>query len=96
VFLALFIINSAVFMPVFSTTQNTQLAWISRTLLPFYGIFMILCGLAAGVVGLVAVIREHERLLAGVADDPARGVRALIAPGRIPGAALSKQVARDD
>jgi hypothetical protein len=29
-------------------------------LLPFYGIFMMLCGLAAGVLGLIAVIRKHE------------------------------------
>jgi cadmium resistance protein CadD (predicted permease) len=60
-FVALFIINSAVFMPVFSTTQNEQLSWVSRTLLPFYGIFMALCGLASGVAGLVAVLRKHER-----------------------------------
>ena len=35
-------------------------AW-RQILLPFYGIFMLLCGLAAGVVGLIAIIRNHER-----------------------------------
>jgi hypothetical protein len=31
------------------------------TLPPVYGIFMLLCGLGTGIVGLVAVIRQHER-----------------------------------
>ena len=26
-----------------------------------YGIFMMLCGLAPGVIGLIAVFRRHER-----------------------------------
>lgn len=30
-------------------------------MLPFYGIGMLACGLAAGVVGFIAVIRRHER-----------------------------------
>jgi hypothetical protein len=29
--------------------------------LPFYGIAMLSCGLAAGIVGLIAVIRRQER-----------------------------------
>jgi len=49
------LINSFVFMP-----PSTN-ALFSRTFLIFYGILMILCGLAAGVVGLVALIRNHER-----------------------------------
>lgn len=53
-FVVLFIINSAVFM-------SLQEGWWTQSLLPFYGIFMILCGLAAGVIGLIAVIRKHER-----------------------------------
>jgi len=54
VFVVMFIINSAVFMvPTFNP------AW-GPTLLPFYGIFMILCGLASGITGLVAIIRQHE------------------------------------
>jgi hypothetical protein len=28
---------------------------------PVYGIFMLFCGLAAGIVGLVAITRQHER-----------------------------------
>ena len=54
-FMVMFIINSAVFMRL---TENTPWQLI---VLPVYGIFMILCGLAAGVVGLIAVIRKHER-----------------------------------
>jgi succinate dehydrogenase hydrophobic anchor subunit len=60
-FIVLFMINSLVLMPVFSTTSNASLAWFSQTFLPFYGILMALCGLAAGIVGLLAVIRQHER-----------------------------------
>jgi len=29
--------------------------------LPFYGIAMLACGLAAGIAGLIAVIRRGER-----------------------------------
>jgi Na+(H+)/acetate symporter ActP len=57
-FVVLFIINSAVFMPASQYPSNT---WWMSTYLPFYGIFMILCGLAAGVIALMAVIRKHER-----------------------------------
>ena len=28
---------------------------------PIYGIFMLLCGLAAGIVSLVAIVKQHER-----------------------------------
>ena len=54
-FVILMIINSTVFF-----NLPEQVGW-RRTLLPFYGIFMLLCGLAAGVVGLMAIIRRHER-----------------------------------
>lgn len=27
---------------------------------PVYGIFMLLCGLAAGIIGLVAIVKQHE------------------------------------
>ena len=57
-FVAMFIINSVVFMPASQYPSND---WWMQTLLPFYGIFMLLCGLSAGVVGLIAVIRKHER-----------------------------------
>jgi hypothetical protein len=58
VFLGMFIINSAVFMPAYQDPSND---WWRQAFLPFYGIFMVLCGLAAGIVGLIAVIRKHER-----------------------------------
>jgi hypothetical protein len=32
-----------------------------QAVLPFYGIAMLLCGLAAGIFGLFAVARRHER-----------------------------------
>jgi hypothetical protein len=51
----LMIINSTVFMRL-----PEDVTW-RVTVLPFYGIFMMLCGLAAGIVGLIAVIRQHER-----------------------------------
>lgn len=54
-FVVLFMINSFVFMP---STVETPLR---QTLLPFYGITMLLCGLASGIVGLIAVIWQHER-----------------------------------
>ncbi len=54
-FVALFIINSAVFMRL-----TVEAPW-RQTVLPFYGIAMLSCGLAAGIVGLIAVIRRRER-----------------------------------
>jgi len=54
-FVVMFLINSFVFMP-----TSSDAPW-RQVILPFYGIFMLLCGLAAGVVGLIAVIRQHER-----------------------------------
>jgi hypothetical protein len=32
-----------------------------QSLLHFHGNFMLLCGLASGIVGLIAVKRKHER-----------------------------------
>jgi hypothetical protein len=54
-FVVLFIINSTVFMP-----STVDAPW-RQVILPFYGIAMLSCGLAAGIVGLIAVIRQHER-----------------------------------
>jgi hypothetical protein len=54
-FLVMSILNSAVFMRL-----PEEVTW-RQTLLPFYGIAMVLCGLAAGVVGLIAILREKER-----------------------------------
>ena len=53
-FVALFIINVAVI----SSTLETL--W-RQTLLPYYVIFMLSCSLAAGIAGLLAVIRQRER-----------------------------------
>ena len=54
-FVFLFLINSFVFMP-----SASNASW-RHVILPFYGIFMLLCGLGAGVTGTIAVIRAHER-----------------------------------
>jgi hypothetical protein len=55
VFVGLFLVNSFVFM---STSSDAP--W-RHVLLPFYGLLMLLCGLAAGILGLIAVIRKNER-----------------------------------
>ncbi len=57
-FVVMFIVNTAIFMPLWMYAPDAP--W-RQALLPVYGIFMMLCGLAAGIVALVAVIREHER-----------------------------------
>ncbi len=54
-FAVLFLINSFVFMP-----STIVIPW-REVILPFYGVGMLLCGLAAGIVGLIAVIRRRER-----------------------------------
>jgi len=51
----LMIINSTIFMRL-----PEDVTW-RVTILPFYGIFMMLCGLAAGIVSLISVTRQHER-----------------------------------
>jgi hypothetical protein len=37
-----------------------EVAW-RVTILPIYAITMLLCGLAAGIVGLIAMVRQRER-----------------------------------
>jgi len=54
VFVVLNILSAAVFW-----RMPENLSW--RPLLIFYGIVMMLIGLAAGIVGLIAVIRRRER-----------------------------------
>jgi peptidoglycan/LPS O-acetylase OafA/YrhL len=56
VFLALFILNSIVLMPV---AQILGEGWWN-TAFAIYGIFTFLCGFVGGVLGLVAILR-HER-----------------------------------
>lgn len=57
-FVLMWLINTFVFMPI---GQFAPELWWRQALLPFYGIFMILCGFAAGVVGLMAITWKHER-----------------------------------
>ena len=54
-FVLMFFINSFVFMP-----TSSDAPW-RHVILPFYGIVMLLCGLASGIIGWIAVIRNHER-----------------------------------
>lgn len=56
-FAVLAVVNATVFRP------STVAAPWRQVLLPFYGIAMMSSGLAAGIVGLVAVTRRHERSL---------------------------------
>ena len=55
VFAVMFMIDTMVFMRLPGDAPGRQ------TWLPYYGVVMMLCGLAAGVVGVIAVIRKHER-----------------------------------
>jgi hypothetical protein len=57
-FLVMFVINSGVFMP---TCGYGQSPWWCQAVLPFYGIFMLLCGISSGILGLLALILRHER-----------------------------------
>jgi len=54
-FVTLFVINLTVFLPAIEETPWRQI------LLPFYGIFMLSCGLAAGIAGLISVVKRRER-----------------------------------
>jgi hypothetical protein len=54
-FVVMFFINSFVFMP-----TSSDAPW-RHVILPFYGIAMLLCGLGSGIVGWIAVTRQHER-----------------------------------
>ena len=55
IFVLLFMINSFVFMP-----SKDDAPW-RHSLGPFYAIGMLLCGLVAGVLALIALVRRHER-----------------------------------
>ena len=54
-FVVLMLINGLVFMRL-----PEQVGW-RQTILPVYGIAMMLCGLASGIVALVAIRRQNER-----------------------------------
>lgn len=55
-FVVLFAINSFVFMPM----SGSAAPW-RQTVLPYYGVGMMAVGFIAGVVGLLAVLRQRER-----------------------------------
>jgi hypothetical protein len=55
-FVVMFIIN----VVVFSVGIGDTTIW-HQMILPFYVASMLLCGLAGGVFGLIATIRQHER-----------------------------------
>ena len=54
-FVVMFVINIGVF------SLTTIAALWRGSILPFYGPIMLLCGLAGGIIGLIAMIRQHER-----------------------------------
>jgi hypothetical protein len=53
-FVVMSISNTIIFMP------SVGPSWWSQTILPYFGILMMLCGFAAGIVGLVAVLRNRD------------------------------------
>ncbi len=55
-----FAINS-VLVGVFGTSTNPAMNEFSRTYLPYWGIALFSCGFLAGVVGLVAILKDKER-----------------------------------
>jgi hypothetical protein len=57
-FIVLFLVNAQVFVPVASGALAA--AW-QQALLPYFGVFVMLCAVLAGIIGLIAVIRQHER-----------------------------------
>jgi uncharacterized membrane protein YfcA len=57
VFVVMFSINVAILV-----LLTDETFW-RDSILPFYAITMLVCGLAGGVVGSVTVIRQHERSL---------------------------------
>lgn len=59
-FIVMFAINS-VFIGVLGTSTNEAVNAFSRTVMPFYGIGMLMVGVSAGAVGLISIIKDHER-----------------------------------
>ena len=56
----MFILNAAVLMQ-FPNDIYEQNLWLQTWFLPVFVITMLLCGLAGGIAGIVAIIRHHER-----------------------------------
>ena len=61
-FVVMFAINS-VFVGALGTSTDPGWRAFSSTYLPFYGISMFAIGFVAGVVGLVAILKQRERSL---------------------------------
>ena len=59
-FIVMFAINS-VFIGALGTSANEAVNAFSRTVMPFYGIGMLMAGVSAGAVGLISIIKDHER-----------------------------------
>jgi len=59
-FIVMFAINS-VFIGAFGTSTNEAMNAFSRAVMPFYGIGMLMVGAFAGVVGLISIVKDHER-----------------------------------
>ena len=59
-FIVMFAINS-VFIGALGTSANEAVNAFSRTVMPFYGIGMLMVGVCAGAVGLISIVRDHER-----------------------------------
>ncbi len=57
-FSIMFIVNSSVFTRL---SEDTQDGWWVQALLPVYGWLLVLVGLAAGIMGLVAILKKGER-----------------------------------
>jgi uncharacterized membrane protein YoaK (UPF0700 family) len=57
-----FMINSAL-VGIIGTSTNAAVNDFSSTYLPYWGVALFACGFVAGVVGLVAMIKDKERSL---------------------------------
>jgi hypothetical protein len=57
-FVILFVINALLFIPASQGVSSPE--WVIF-FLPIFGIIMALCTLAAGLAGVMAVIKKHER-----------------------------------
>jgi hypothetical protein len=57
-----FMINSAL-VGIVGTSTNAQVNAFSHTYLPYWGVALFSCGFVAGVVGLVAMLKDKERSL---------------------------------
>ncbi len=53
-FVVLFVINASMM------AVHTSEIWWMQTVLPIYGIFMVLCALGGGICGVVAWRRAHD------------------------------------